>query len=239
MKLREIITEDLSAKSNISYHDTLNPAGWEGEEMIPEVRKRLLEIAKVFISYLEIENFKLKDVVLTGSNANYNWTQYSDFDVHVVTDYKKLNCDDIAEAFYNAKKKIWNDAHDITVNGHDVEMYVEDAASPPVSQGMYSLITGEWLSKPTFDPPKINDSAVTAKAKSFAQLIDKSINKRESSADLEALQQKIRNMRRAGLDEAGEFSTENLAYKVLRNQGYLDKLHNAIHSAQDRELSIK
>jgi hypothetical protein len=46
-------------------------------------------------------------------------------------------------------------------------------------------------------------------------------------------------MRRAGLDSGGEFSVENLAFKVLRNMKYLDKLSKAYHQQQDDQLSLK
>ena len=74
----------------MAYHDSLNPAAWDDAELRPEVRARLLEIAKVFVGYLEIPDFKVIDVVLTGSMANYNYTNYSDFDIHVVTRYSDL-----------------------------------------------------------------------------------------------------------------------------------------------------
>jgi len=45
-------------------------------------------------------------------------------------------------------------------------------------------------------------------------------------------------MRTAGLKRAGEFSTENLVFKELRNQGYLDKMVNYMTSRQDKELSL-
>lgn len=229
--------EELSTKGNVGYHKQLNPAAWENGALRREVRLRLLTIAKIFIKYLEIPNFKAEDIVLTGSMANFNWTKFSDFDLHIVTDYNALECDDLAEAFYNAKKRIWNDEHDITINGHEVEMYVEDSASPPVSQGIFSILKNEWISKPTYSPPKINDAAVSAKANALAQLISKSLDGNED--DLSTVIDKIYKMRQAGLDAHGEFSTENLAFKILRNQGYLDKLHRARTQAQDRRLSIK
>ena len=229
--------EDLSAKANIGYHENLNPAAWDNGELHREVKLRLLTIAKIFIKYLEIPNFKTEDIVLTGSMANYNWTKFSDFDLHIVTDYDALECDDLAEAFYHAKKRIWNDQHDITINGHEVEMYVEDSASPPVSQGIFSILKNQWVSKPTYNPPKINDGAISAKANAIAQLIDKSLDGDED--DMAKVIDKIYQMRQAGLDKNGEFSTENLTFKVLRNQGYIDKLRKAQTQAQDRKLSIK
>jgi len=239
MRAREFLKDDLSVKTNIDYHQRLNPATWDDDQLKSDIRERLIEIAERFVEYLEIENFYIEDIVLTGSMANFNWTEYSDFDVHVITDYKKLNCDDIAEAFYTAKKKIWNDENDIMIVGHEVEMYVEDIAQPSVSQGTYSLLNDTWKNKPSYNPPKINDSAVDIKTKSLAQFIDKSINKHDTSEELKRLMTKIRNMRKSGLEQAGEFSTENLAFKILRNQGYLDKLKNAILDRQSQELSIK
>lgn len=231
--------EDLSADKNIGYHKHLNPIAWEGKNLKLEVRVKLLTVAKLFIKYLEIPNFELDDIVLTGSMANFNWTKYSDFDLHVVTDYSALECDDIAEAFYKAKKQIWNDSHDITIRGHEIEMYIEDTASPPVSQGIYSVLNGQWIARPTYRRPSINDDAVTKKAETIAQIIDKTIEKDTGHKDLEQLISKIRHMRQSGLDKSGEFSTENLAFKILRNQGYIEKLYNAKDRAIDTSLSIK
>lgn len=231
--------EDFSTKGNVGYSKELNPAAWEGDELKREVRVKLLTVAKIFIKYLEIPNFKFNDIILTGSMANYNWTKYSDFDLHIITDYSALECDDIAEAFYKAKKQIWNDAHDITIKGHEIEMYVEDSASPPVSQGIYSVLNKKWISKPSYKKPSINDDAVERKAKSIAQIIDKTIDRDSDPEELEQLISKIRHMRQSGLDKDGEFSTENLAFKILRNQGYIDKLYQAKDQAIDTTLSIK
>jgi hypothetical protein len=231
--------EDLSTSANIGYHTELNPAAWNNDELKLEVRVKLLTIAKLFVKYLEIPNFQVNDVVLTGSMSNYNWTKYSDFDLHVITDYDALECDDIAEAFYRAKKQIWNDAHDITINGHEVELYIEDSATPPVSQGIYSILQGKWLSKPAYRKPSINDDAVTKRATVIAQIIDKTISDSPTPHDLEQLAGKIKHMRQSGLAKDGEFSTENLAFKILRNQGYIDKLHQAKNQAIDSQLSIK
>lgn len=226
-------------KNNVAYHKELNPVAWEGNQMIPEVRERLLEIADRFISYLEIPNFTVEDIVLTGSNANYNWTKFSDFDIHVVTNYSDLQCDDLAEAFYRAKKKIWNDEHDITIYGYDTELYVEDVRQPPVSEGVYSILNDRWLSTPTYNKPSIDSLAVNAKVADLKKQIESAITTADDPMDLKRLSEKIRKMRRAGLDKGGEFSVENLAFKVLRNMKYLDKLSKAFHQQQDDELSLK
>ena len=224
-------------KSNVAYHNELNPKAWEGGHLRPEVRDRLLQIAMIFIDYLDISNFDALDIVLTGSIANYNYTKFSDFDLHVVTRYSDLRCDDIAAAFYRAKKEIWNNQHDIMIRGHEVELYVEDVEEPPVSGGIYSVVNDRWIKKPSYNPPKINDRAVNAKANDLIQRITQAIDSNDVK-DIERLRTKIRNMRRSGLDSAGEFGVENLAFKIVRNLGYLDKLSTAYTQQQDRDLSL-
>lgn len=237
MKVFEIFSDKFSTKHNVGYHEQLSPAAWDGDVMKKEVRFKLLQTAKFFIQYLEIPNFKTEDIVLTGSMSNYNWTQYSDFDLHIVTDYDALECDDLAEAFYHAKKLIWNNEHNITINGHEVELYVEDSKQPPVSQGIFSVLRNQWISKPTYSPPAIDDTAVSHKAAGLAQLIDKSLEGNDE--DLSRVLEKVYKIRQAGLDAGGEFSIENLVFKVLRNQGYISKLKKAKAQAQDRLLSLK
>jgi hypothetical protein len=223
-------------KGNIAYHDTLNQDVWSGSELRVDVRYKLLEIAKRFIEYLEVPNFKLEDVILRGSLVNYNYTQYSDFDLHIVTDFSTLDCD-ITEAFYLAKKKIWNDEHDITIKGHEVELYVEDKDAKNVSEGTYSVLDAKWLRTPEYRQPDINDRAVSAKARDLMTQINRAV-KQGSIEDITRLQDKIRLMRQAGLDTSGEFSTENLAYKIIRNKKFLDKLYKTKNQRFDQELSL-
>jgi hypothetical protein len=223
---------------NVDYHDKLSPAAWDGEELRTDVRVHLLRAAKFFTAYLEIPGFEVYDVVLTGSMANYNYTQFSDFDLHVVTRYSDLECDDLAEAFYRAKKSIWNDAHDITINGHEVELYVEDVDNPPVSSGMYSLLSGTWIKEPEYSKPTVDNTAINAKVRDLIKQIDVAIERADDPDDIKRITDKLRKMRRSGLDTAGEFGVENLTFKILRNLGYLDRLNKAYHHEQDQDLSL-
>ena len=225
-------------KNNVAYNDILCPVAWTGDVLKEPVRLRLLQIAKVFINYLDIPNFKIEDVVLTGSLANYNYTRYSDFDLHIVTDYSNLQCDDLAEAFYKAKKEIWNNQHDITIGGHEVELYVEDINNPPVSAGIFSILRNKWIDTPEHNTPNIDSMSINAKVKDLVKQIDVAVNAANDPEDIKRIIEKLRKMRRAGLDQAGEFSVENLSYKVLRNIGYLDKLSKAYLSQQDSQLSL-
>jgi predicted nucleotidyltransferase len=225
-------------RATTAYHDELMPNAWNGSEMKPEVRARLIEIAQLFVEYLDVPGFDVYDIVLTGSLANYNWTEFSDFDLHVVTDYRDLQCDDLAEAFYRAKKTIWNDRHDITIYGHEVELYVEDINEPPVSGGVFSVVNGEWIKTPNHQNPNINDTAIVRKVQELQDQIERSIATADDPEDLKRLTDKLRNMRQAGLADGGEFSVENLAFKTLRNMGIIKALHDAYTDKQDSAMTL-
>ena len=223
---------------NVAYNEQLSPMAWEGDDLRLPVKVALLKAAKFFTDYLDIPDFRVIDVVLTGSMANYNYTKYSDFDLHVVTRYSDLQCDDLAEAFYRAKKSIWNDKHDITIGGHDVELYVEDVEQPPVSAGVYSLLQDRWLKRPEFRPPSVDDRAVNLKVADLIKQIDVAVDRADDPEDIYRVTDKLRKMRRTGLDTTGEFGVENLTFKVLRNLGYLDKLDQEYRRQQDQVISI-
>lgn len=226
-------------ESSVKYHSDLNPVAWDDKKMRPEVRERLLQIAGLFIQALRIPNFEARDIVLTGSMCNYNYTKYSDFDLHIIADYRAIDASyDIAEQLYNAKKEVWNDRHDITIGGFDVEMYIEDINEPPHSQGIFSVEQNKWIKTPVYDPPEIDQGAVFAKARMLTQEIDRTIADADSSEDFARLKDKIKKMRQGGLEKGGEFSVDNLAFKVLRNTGAMGRLYDAENRFTDRKLSL-
>lgn len=225
-------------RSNLNYNDQLSSKAWSKNRLLPEVRYKLLNAAKFFIDSLNVPGFRVLDVVLTGSMANYNYTRFSDFDVHVVTDYNDLECDDRAEEFYRAKKTVWNNIHDIIVRGHEVEMYVEDINQPPVSGGVYSLIDDKWLHVPSYNPPKINDRAVNLKVEDIIHHIEAVIRRADDPEDIRRVVDKLRRMRRSGLDAGGEFSVENLTFKIIRNLGYIDRLEREYNNQIDTDLGL-
>lgn len=225
-------------RSNLNYNHQLSSKAWSKNRLLPEVRYKLLNAAKFFIDSLNVPGFRVLDVVLTGSMANYNYTRFSDFDVHVVTDYNDLECDDRAEEFYRAKKTVWNNIHDIIVRGHEVEMYVEDINQPPVSGGVYSLIDDKWLHVPSYDPPKINDRAVNLKVEDIIHHIEAVIRSADDPEDIRRVVDKLRRMRRSGLDAGGEFSVENLTFKIIRNLGYIDRLEREYNNQIDTNLGL-
>ena len=63
----------------------------------------------------------------------------------------------------------------------------------------------------------------------------------DHNAALEAaasLKEKIKTMRQTGLEKAGIFSPENLAFKMLRRSNAIQKLHDVYIKAYDQALSL-
>lgn len=230
--------QTFSFSDNIEYHADLNPDIWEDGVIKTDVKYKLLKVAFEFIKFLDVDDFKLKDIVISGSNASFNWNKYSDFDIHVVTDYSDLECDVYAEKFYRAKKQLWNDNHNLQINGHDIEMYIEDTENTPVSEGIYSLLRDEWVSEPSYDPPSVDTDKVVKKAKYLNKMVKYAIKNYESSDELQRLLDKIYEYRKSGLEENGEYSVENLVFKILRNQGVIDTLRRSVSRVLDNEINF-
>lgn len=241
--LKEVIEPDAVDVSSIQYHDELNPLIWtEDAEMKEDVRKTLLLNAKSFIEFSDLENLKFKDVILTGSMANYNYNENSDLDIHIILDYDQISDDEeFANEFLKMKKAIWNERYPIQVKGHDVEMYYQDADEPHHSTGTFSLMKNKWINKPVNKIVDINVKNIKAKAVDFMNAIENlegEVDSEDFVKKYDKIKDKIKKMRQSGLEETGEFSSENLAFKVLRNTGYLERLVDLKKEFLTKELSL-
>lgn len=208
--------------------------------MRDEIKKRLLEVSDDFIESLGVEFF-IHDIVLTGSLANYNWSQYSDVDLHILIDFEESKYEmDILKEFFDAKKNVWNEKHDIKIKGYDVEVYVQDVNEEHVSSGVYSILHNKWIVEPKKDKPNIDDRKILEKGEEFGKKIDHLIqNPKEITIDqLESLRKKIKEFRQSGLESGGEYSYENLTFKLLRRNGYIQKLLRLKTQLKDKKLSI-
>lgn len=218
------------------FHDKLNPLLWADYKLKPEVSKKLKEIAQAFIDFMGINKKAVKDVVITGSSASYNYTPQSDIDLHVLVDFEKVHKDcPIVGDFLLSKKSEFNRNHDIFIYGVPVEVYAEKEDNENVHNGLYSLKKEGWLEEPKKIAPVKNNKAVEAKYKEMKGLIDNIADKDEAVKLID----KIKKMRQAGLAEGGEFSVENLVFKKLRNEGLIGKLMDIKKEGIDKELSLE
>lgn len=222
-------------------HKDLSVKLWKDEKLKPAIREQLLEIADVFIDYLGIQ-IDVIDITMTGSYANYNYTPYSDIDLHIIVDPTSINKDiDLVEEFLKAKRQFWNDRHDIRVLNIEVEMYAQDVNEPHASSGVYSIKNDKWLEKPKKFRKEFDRSNVSRKVKYFKRLIEIEIDEakmNKSIKGLEKLIKKIRDMRSAGLEKSGEMADENVIYKVLRSEGDIQKLYDMRDNVFDVSLSL-
>ena len=218
-------------------HSKLSPKIWSNSKMLPNFRKALIVIANEFIDYLGI-TLDVIDVTVTGSYANYNYTVFSDIDLHVIVDMDSIDAEeDLVKEFFNAKRSFWNDRHDIELKGIEVELYPQDADEPHSSSGVYDDI---WVVKPKKFKDKFDMRIVEKNAKKIIDEINIAIEEAEKENTVEPIGKmlkKLKKMRSAGLERSGELSDENITYKVIRGQGLLQKLFDTRYSIQDDNLS--
>lgn len=219
------------------YNDILNPKVWDNSKLNPEIKEKLLQIGKDFYADTETDA-PLKDILFVGSLANYNWTDTSDFDVHIVIDFKDVDENvELVEKLVNALKSKWNDEHDIHLKGHNVEVYIQDITKENRSTGVYSLLQDKWLSEPQKENVEIDKEKIQQKYYDYVKKIESGI-KAQDINKLKTIVKDVYDMRQAGLDKSGELSTENLVFKILRNRNYINKLKTEINNLYDKAQSL-
>jgi len=178
--------------------------------------------------------------------ANYNWSKYSDIDLHIILDFTEVDENlELVRQFFRQLQTNWNNRHDIIMKGYEVEIYFQDSNEPHISTGVYSIQDNAWLTKPTPMPVSIDYANVRKKAEDVSDRIDhieKMMTDEEGEEVLDAvdrLKAKIRNMRKTGLEGAGQYSVENLAFKVLRRSEELGRLSALKAKAYDELMSIE
>ena len=230
----------------LSYHDVLNPSIWEDEKHIKkDVRETLLKIADAWQVFAKIPNSAIIDIVFTGGNANFNYTPFSDLDVHLIVDKEKISSDrELLDDYFQDKKTLWALKHpNISVKGYPVELYAQgkdDAISK--NAGVYSLKKNAWIKKPVHEDIKSFDSepGLKSKVQNYMRTINKIIKSPgDHSAELDALKTKIHSMRAAAISSGGEYSFENLIFKELRNRGYIDKIKKYITTSKDKMFTLE
>jgi hypothetical protein len=247
-KIGSFYNDELNPKFWDKYKDKLGEARWVFDGL---VRKKLLKISEDFYSKFGdlLGDLPIEDIQLTGSLANYNYTDKSDLDVHVLIDFSKVDSPkDVLKAAVDGIRFMWNLRHDVIIRDHDVELYLQDVNEPHTSTGLYSLKDNKWIKKPQFDPPKVDEQDVNKKYESLVSEIHELESKLVTSANLPSdanemykrlvrLKEKIQKMRKESLSKDGEFSVGNLTFKLLRNNGYIGKIIDLLSQAYARIYS--
>lgn len=240
---------DLSSFKN---EDTLAPEIWDGMELDGRARLKLLDIADDFFETLNIKWVKPKDIILTGSICNYNWSKFSDVDLHIIVDFSEVDDRfDLVKSYFDSKKNEWNDSHsDLEIYGFPVELYVQDVKEGAVSGGEYSLEKNAWIRKPEKDAmPSLDEvsSDIKEMAATLMTYIDDVCDELEEAdshrleeldKDIDIFSKQIKAMRKFSLDKNSEGGVGNVIYKLLRRFGYLDKMWGLKNKIYDKINSV-
>ncbi len=222
-------------------HGNLNPKIWVDDKLRNDLRKGFLKIARNFYEFLEI-SVPIQDIILIGSNANYNWTKYSDIDIHIIVNYLEIGDNlHLVQNYLHAKKSVWNSNHPLTFKGMNIELYAQDSNDNlHASVGIYSILNDKWIQKPNSKIISIDDDIITQKTKSYEYEID-ALSEKDTKLEfkIKDILLRLHNLRRSGLEAEGEYSLENLAYKHLRNTGYIERLKKLLQNSTMGRLSIE
>jgi hypothetical protein len=229
----------------LQYHPDLNPKLWDGDVLRPSVRLKLLEIGKAFQKFANIPNKAVHDILFTGGSANYNWTPFSDLDVHLLVTKADIPgfTGAALEGYLKAKKLLWGLTHSqVKVLGYPVEPYAQDVGEKYVrGQGIYSLTADKWLQRPSYEEKNLDwmkDLELKAKTEYYMHAIDSIIDHHMDEDAVDNIKEKIKDLRKQSIAQGGEFSIGNLTFKSLRNLGYLDRLTAYSKTLTDSKLSL-
>jgi DNA-binding Lrp family transcriptional regulator len=239
----EIAPEDVDL-SSFNIKKRLNPKFWSDGHLDSRIRLKLMDISNDFIEYLGIEPNIVEDVLMTGSLANFNWSEeFSDIDLHILLDYSDVDENtEFVKQYFMSQKNSWNNEHgDITIFGFPVEVYVQDINEKHDSSGVYSLDRDKWLIEPDRNilaTSKVNKKLIKDKVSDYTNKIDKLVYLYGKAKDDEyklgkiaekanVLWDEIKNSRKKGFEISNgkEINNFNIIFKTLRRFGYLDKLY--------------
>ena len=233
---RNQLDESLSLK----FRTKLNPTFWKDNTLKSEIRDALLKFANAYAEYVDIDNKIIKDVLLLGGNAGYNYTRFSDLDVHLVVDLKDLpNCDsEFIDDYYKDKKTLWVLTHNVKIYGSDVEPYIEQPGiTRKKSQGVYSLLKNKWIQEPQKFEGGLDQKELEKKVQNLKDRIDILLQS-NNEVGLKEVVKKLKTSRQSSLDAYGEYGFENLVFKELRNSGYIDKVRKSMVELKTKKLSL-
>ena len=229
MRLREVAESQF-----VTVNRRLNPKIWHNDQLDPAVVDKLKQIAEAFEEFVGID-LDVTDYTITGSNANYTWTQYSDLDLHIII---AGEVSEEARELFSAKKALWGEQHNITIKGLPVEVYIQGESEPHHSTGVFSIARDEWVEEPKKVKPSVDDASVKAKLDSVMHDVQTAILSKDIKK-LRLVKEKLTKMRQSGLERAGEWSVENLVFKTLRNMGLIDQMTDLIRELEDQQLSLE
>jgi hypothetical protein len=218
----------------------LNPLIWDvRNNLYDPIKKKLLSISQDFLDTIEAP-VEIKNIFLTGSLCTYEWTDESDWDLHIIVSIEDGYCDELTiKDYFDAKSKLYNKEHDIFIKGYPVEVNLKEKEDLLKDKAVYDLQKGKWLVTPVHSEITLNNSEVLKKTKEMQSIIDNAIENKVSLEGLKEIRDEIKSIRKVGLETDGEFSIGNLVFKNLRHSGYIKNLYDYKAKLVDTDLSLE
>jgi hypothetical protein len=186
-------------------HSTLNPKLWDGVQLHAKLKDGFIKISNAFYEFLEVD-VDILDIIIIGSSANYNWTEHSDIDLHVVIDFDQINSNwHLVNKYLRAKKSIWNENYPLQLKGLQIELYAQDINEVfHSSVGSYSVLHGKWIKKPTHEQVSIEDDLIASKAEPYEYEIE-SLKPTDPQIEskIRKIKDRLKHLRQTGLNSAG------------------------------------
>lgn len=256
--LKENLEPEVSSSevdlSSFKKRDTLPPGIWKDEETLDSrVRLKLLDIADDFWEFVNLTWVEPKGIIITGSICNFNWSKFSDIDLHLIVDFNEIDeKTEFVKQYLDSKKNEWNTEHEgLKIMGFPVELYVQNISDNVEAGGIYDLEENAWIRRPnphTIKSIGLNKFNIKDKAAEIMTIIDDMYDKLSTTTDGHVVDEigddahylwdKVKDMRKKSLSKNGESGSGNIVYKVLRRTGYLDKLFKLFSRVYDRSNSI-
>lgn len=245
----KVYPEQINLKS-FNYKKQLNPKIWEKNKLKKNIRKRLIKIAKEFVKSTDID-FIPVDIVIVGSIASFNWSKYSDIDLHIITDFKAINDNtELVKNYLYSKKCEWNTNHkDLKMYGYDVELYAQDVSEENASNGIYSVKYNHWIKIPSAKHKQLDKATIKETAAMYINKVEyynRKFNELTSDKAFLLLQQKVDYLydliiqgRKKSLPIEGEQAAGNIIFKVLRRSGHLEMINELKKKLFDKINSIE
>lgn len=229
------LVESFLSETLVTIQDELNPVLWVDGKLRPEIKEKIMDLVNEFQSTLDIP-LTILDINIVGSNASYNYTDKSDVDVHIVTNFEEYGYpEELVDSAMNAFRSNFNRRYDISYGKFNVEVYIEDIKSAPQSNGIYSVLNDEWIKF----PQKLEPVEVDLEPE-YSDYTNRILTTLESGTEEDIVQivNELYLIRRNSLAAEGEFGKGNILFKQLRNDGLLDSLKQKRIEIVSKELSI-
>lgn len=260
-EITEIVKPEDVSLSSFKVKNNLNPYFWHDENLDLYARKAMLLLSKDLIEGIDLGDIEVEDIVMTGSLANYNWNEkHSDVDLHIILDFNEISDDaELVKKFLDVFKKSWNKKHEnLKIYGYPVEIYFQDKNEKHTSSGVYSVLNGEWITKPdksSMDTSDLDDDYIKAKVSGFMTEIDDLRDELDNMIEnnlsdygmymdiydkADKILEEIKKERKDSLSGNGakEMSDGNIVFKSLRRENYIEKLFNIKVDSYDAANSI-